>query len=261
VQCSSWGHPETSGYPTVDHFLSSAAMEPEGAEVLYSERLVRLPGLSTAYTPLPAWSATVSRADLSLREDAVVYWCGQSMQKHLPPWDGLFARIAREVPNAQFAFLQAPGAPELTARFLARLGAVFSAEGLRAEDHLAMPPPLEPARFMAALGVADMALDPIGWSGCNSLLEGLAHDLPFVTWPGATMRGRHGLAILRGMGIEDGIAASADDYVAAAVRLGRDAEARAALKALVAERKGRLYGQTAWIDPMMAFLREAARGA
>jgi predicted O-linked N-acetylglucosamine transferase (SPINDLY family) len=260
VQCSSWGHPETSGYPTVDHFLSSAAMEPEGAEALYSERLVRLPGLSTAYTPLPACTAAVTRADLGLRDDAVVYWCAQSLQKHLPPWDGLFARIAREAPNAQFAFLRAPGAPELTALFQARLRSAFAAEGLKADDHVAMLAPLEPARFMAALGLADLALDPIGWSGCNSLLEGLAHDLPFVTWPGATMRSRHGLAILRGMGIEDGIAASADDYVATAVRLGSDAEARAAFKALVAERKGRLFGQTAWVEPMKAFLREAVRG-
>src|SRR6185312_6421819 len=84
VQCSSWGHPQTSGYPTIDHFLSSAAMEAEGADAFYSERLVRLPGLSTAYTPLPGAPAVVGRADLGLREDAVVYWCGQSLQKHLP---------------------------------------------------------------------------------------------------------------------------------------------------------------------------------
>jgi predicted O-linked N-acetylglucosamine transferase (SPINDLY family) len=259
VQCSSWGHPETSGYPTIDHFLSSAAMEPEDSHAFYSERLLRLPGLSTAYTPLPASSAAVSRSEIGLRDDAVVYWCGQSLQKHLPHWDGLFARIAREIPSAQLVFLQTPGAPDLTALFQARLQAAFAAEGLEASDHVAMLPPLPPTRFMAALALADVALDPIGWSGCNSLLEGLACDLPFVTWPGKTLRSRHGLAILNEMGVEDGVASSADDYVATAVRLGRDAGARAALKALVAQRKGRLYGQKAWIEPMKTFLREAAR--
>lgn len=258
VQYVSWGHPATSGYPTFDWYLSSEAMEPRDAEAAYSERLVRLPGLSTAYTPLPASDSTLRRADLGLRDEAVVYWCGQSLQKHLPQWDGLCARIARRVGDCQFAFLEAPAAPRLNTLFLERMRAAFAAEGLKADRHIVLLPHLEPARFMAALGLSDVALDPIGWSGCNSLLEGLAHDLPFVTWPGETMRSRHGLAILQEMGVDEGIAGSADDYVALAARLGRDPDARLALRARIAERKARLYGRMDWIEPLKAFLRSAA---
>jgi predicted O-linked N-acetylglucosamine transferase (SPINDLY family) len=262
AQCASWGHPETSGYPTLDVFLSSAAMEPPGADAGYSERLVRLPGLSTAYTPLPADGAALRRADLGLRDGAIVYWCGQSLQKHLPQWDPLFARIAREIGahdgDCQFAFLQAPSAPQLDAVFLERMGAAFAAEGLDAERHIVLLPHLEPARFMAALGLADLALDPIGWSGCNSLLEGLAHDLPFVTWPGRTLRSRHGLAILQEMGVEDGVAVGPSGYVALAVRLGLDDGLRGELRAKIAERKARLYGRTDWIEPLKALLQHLA---
>jgi predicted O-linked N-acetylglucosamine transferase (SPINDLY family) len=60
------------------------------------------------------------------------------------------------------------------------------------------------------------------------------------------------------MGIEEGVASSAEDYVQTAVRLGGNPEGRAALKVLIAQRKGRLYGQDGWIEPMKAFLREAA---
>jgi protein O-GlcNAc transferase len=262
AQCVSWGHPETSGYPTLDYYLSSAAMESEGGEAAYSEHLVRLPGLSTAYAPLPASAAPLARADLGLREGAIVYWCGQSLQKHLPQWDGLIARIARQVGekagDCQFAFLEAPAAPRLNALFQERMRTAFAAEGLEADRHIVLLPHLEPGRFMAALGLADLAVDSIGWSGCNSLLEGLAHDLPFVTWPGLTMRSRHGLAILQEMGVEEGIADSADGYVALAVRLGLDGEARQRLRARIAERKARLYGQTGWIESMKAFLRRIA---
>ena len=43
VQCNSLGHPETSGLPTIDYFLSSDLMEPLDAARHYTERLVRLP--------------------------------------------------------------------------------------------------------------------------------------------------------------------------------------------------------------------------
>lgn len=32
VQCATWGHPITTGMPTIDYFLSCDAAEPEGAE-------------------------------------------------------------------------------------------------------------------------------------------------------------------------------------------------------------------------------------
>jgi len=32
VQCTAWGHPLTSGLPTVDYYLSSELMEPENEQ-------------------------------------------------------------------------------------------------------------------------------------------------------------------------------------------------------------------------------------
>ena len=43
LQVAGWGHPVTTGLPSIDVFLSSAAMEPAGAESQYSEQLLRLP--------------------------------------------------------------------------------------------------------------------------------------------------------------------------------------------------------------------------
>jgi len=53
IQCVSWGHPVTTGLPTVDLFLSSDLMEPPEGDSHYTERLVRLPHLSICYEPLP----------------------------------------------------------------------------------------------------------------------------------------------------------------------------------------------------------------
>ncbi len=70
------------------------------------------------------------------------------------------------------------------------------------------------SKFGAAIGQCDVFLDSIDWSGCNSALESLPHNLPIVTLPGATMRGRHSAAILQMMGVTDTIAADVDGFVA-----------------------------------------------
>ena len=96
VQCASWGHPVTSGFPTIDYFISSDLMEPVGAADHYSERLIRLPNLSIYYEPSDVPPVGIDRAKLGLRASAVVYWCCQSLPKYLPQFDPVFARIAAE---------------------------------------------------------------------------------------------------------------------------------------------------------------------
>ena len=51
VQCNAWGHPDTSGFPTLDYYLSSDLMEPPDGAQHYTEQLVRLPNLSIYYEP------------------------------------------------------------------------------------------------------------------------------------------------------------------------------------------------------------------
>jgi protein O-GlcNAc transferase len=98
-QCTSWGHPVTSGFPTIDYFISSDLMEPANEEMHYSEKLVRLPNLSIYYEPVDVPPVQIGRAELGLRGDAAVYWCAQSLPKYLPQYDEVFARIASEVPG------------------------------------------------------------------------------------------------------------------------------------------------------------------
>ena len=68
VQCNSWGHPDTSGFPTLDYYLSSELMEPSDAKEHYTERLIRLPNLSIYYEPLdtPVVSLGRTRARAAL---------------------------------------------------------------------------------------------------------------------------------------------------------------------------------------------------
>jgi|HubBroStandDraft_1064217.scaffolds.fasta_scaffold00499_4 protein O-GlcNAc transferase len=260
VQAASWGHPDTTGLPTIDHYLSSDLMEPEAADAHYTERLIRLPNLSIAYEPLPPSAAVLSRAEIGVPEEAILYWCCQALYKYLPRHDRVFARIAAEVPEACFVFIEYPHGADVTAVFRARLDAAFAACGLDAAVHCRFVPPLTGARFAAIGRLADVFLDSLGWSGCNTTFEALASDLPVITLEGELMRGRHGSAILTMLGMTEMIARTPDEFVALAVTLGRDPEARRDLRRRIARDKHRLYHDPAAIDGLARYLEEAARG-
>ena len=259
TQCNSWGHPDTSGYPTLDYYLSSELMEPSDGQSHYTERLVRLPNLSIYYEPPATEAASLHRSDLGLRSAATVYWCGQSLFKYLPQFDRVFPRIARQVGECQFTFIEDAKSAHVTELFRKRLDGAFAAFGLRAGDYCNFLPRLGAQGFVAAIGRCDIVLDSIGWSGCNSTLESLAHDLPIVTMPGALMRGRHSMAILKMMGITATIAATIDDYVCTAVHLARDEQRRMGIKNHISRNKHRLYRDRDCILALEDFLNRVAR--
>ena len=260
VQCNSWGHPDTSGLPTLDYYLSSDLMEPPDGQNHYTERLVRLPNLSIYCEPIELPLARITRHDLALRSSGTVYWCGQSLFKYLPQFDVVFSRIACAVGDCQFAFIQYARSARITELFRQRLDRAFGAFGLRADEHCVFLPRLGHQQFIAATGQCDVFLDSIGWSGGNSTLESLPHDLPIVTMAGSLMRGRHSMAILKMMGVTETITETIDDYVSIAVRLGRDVPWRLAIKNRISENKHRLYRDRTCVTALEEFLNRVARG-
>lgn len=108
IQLTSWGHPNTSGLSTIDYYLSSDLMEPENAQEHYTEKLVRLPNLSIYYTPLTIETKAISKKDIDIAENEIMFWCCQSLFKYLPQHDDVFPRIAEELAKCKFVFIEAP---------------------------------------------------------------------------------------------------------------------------------------------------------
>ena len=253
VQCSSWGHPNTSGYPTIDYFLSSDLMEPPDGDDHYTETLVRLPNLSIYYDPPQIEDVTMTPADLGAREESVLYWCCQSLYKYLPRHDDVFPRIAKQVGDCQFVFIRHPS-DWVTERFRARLERTFSAHGLPWDRYCVFTERLEAAQFMAAMRVMDVFLDSVGWSGCNTTLEALGSGLPVVAYRGDLMRGRHTAAILEMMGITETIAETIEQYVDLAVRMGRDTHWRAKVARQMVANRHKAYCDQTSIKGLEEFL-------
>jgi hypothetical protein len=100
LQIAGWGHPVTTGLPTMDLFVSGELLEGQGAERHYREKLIRLPGTGVytelaAIEPLP-WQGPESSPDV-----VRFTLCHQPI-KFDPLDDVILTRIAKAVGRCEF---------------------------------------------------------------------------------------------------------------------------------------------------------------
>ena len=253
VQVVFGGHPETSGLPTMDYHLSSDLMESANAQSHYTEQLIRLPNLAVCYQLIPIQPEARTKQDLGMSERDIMFWCCQSLYKYLPQHDDVFPRIAQQLDNAKFVFIELPSEVS-TNVFRQRLARAFGEFNLNYQDYCLFLPRLNVNAFAGTTAIADVFLDNIGWSGNNTTMESTAFNLPIVTLPGEMMRSRHTMAILTMMGIEETIATNKEQYVQIAVHLGQDQAYRHQISQKIARNKHKLYGDLTPVRALENFL-------
>lgn len=258
IQCIAWGHPVTSGLPTIDYFLSNALMEPENAQAFYSEQLVCLPNIGVSYAKPQLPILTKTRSDFGLCDDAIIYLSCQSLHKYLPQHDPIFIAIAQRVPQAQFVFLSARQTYP-TEQFRQRLQQAFSQAGLNSEEFCVILPRQSETDYWNLNAVSDIFLDTLGWSGGNTTLEAIACGLPIVTYPGELMRGRHSYGILNMLGVTDTIASSESEYIDIAVRLGLDSSWRCSIVERMKLHHPQLFDDKLSVEGLEAFYKQAVQ--
>lgn len=254
VQCTTFGHPPTTGLPTIDYFISSDGMEPENASDHYTERLVTLPGIGLCVPQLAASPSGKSRKDFGFSDLDIVYLSPQSLFKYLPRHDDVFARIAEVVDDAVFVFIDGQF-PAWTNTFRNRLRDTFTTRGLDPEKHLRVLPRQSFDDFLRLNASGDVLLDTIGWSGCNTSLAALSQALPVVTMPCELAPSRPACAMLKQLGIVDTIANNVDEYVHIAIRLGKDRGWRNDIAQRIAEHRNQLFNDTRCVKSLEAFFR------
>lgn len=224
TQVGAWGHPVTTGLPTIDVFLSCDAMEPADAAAHYRERLIRLPGIGTRYMspPLPSH---VERRDLRLPEGRPLYLVPQALYKLHPDSDRLLVEIVRRDPSALFVLFELrPPSPSkvVNERLLRALGAVSA----QPATHLFWMPECSRADYLRINQACSVMIDTPHWSGGNASLDALHCGLPIVTLPGRFMRGRQSAAMLRLLGCDELICSTVDEFADIAVSVAHDGARR-----------------------------------
>ncbi len=251
VQAAMWGHPETSGLPTIDCFLSGDGLEPDDGEAHYTERLVRLPNLGCHYARQP--DEQTRPADLpDLPGSGPLFVCPGTSFKYMPAHDWIHAEIARRLGGGRFVFFSQQ--PRWTALLSERLRAAFAARGLDLDAHVVFLPWLARSAFYSLLRRADVYLDTLGFSGFNTAMQAVECGLPLVTRQGRFMRGRLASAILARMRLDELVAATDEHYVQLAVRLAQDEPLRQRIRGDLLARQAILFDDLEPIRGLESFL-------
>ena len=260
VQVASWGHPETTGLPTIDFYLSAEYLEPPRAQDHYCERLVALPGLGCCYIRPQVTARQPDFAAWGISRTTPLYVCPGVPFKYAPAYDAVLVAIARAVDGCRFIFFS-HYLQYLTERLKGRLSKAFQAASLSFDEHVTFIPWQDSAGFHGVLENAHVFLDTIGFSGFNTAMQGVECGIPIVTRDGAFMRGRLASGILKRMDMSELVADSNDTYVALAVRLGTDVDYRNDVRRRIAERREVLFGDVEPIRALETFLTRAVAEA
>jgi predicted O-linked N-acetylglucosamine transferase (SPINDLY family) len=260
TQAAAWGHPVTSGLPTVDYYLSAEAFEPPDGNLHYSERLVRLPRLGVYYEPPaetpsdpPLEAAATDRGDAG----GPMLVCAGTPFKYAPEHDAVLVEIARRLGLCRFHFFTYRDG-SLSRRLLARLHQAFSAAGLDGADYLVLQPWASASEFHRILRSADVFLDTIGFSGFNTVMQALECHLPVVTCRGRFMRGRLGSGIMERVTLSRLVAEDPARYVDLVVSLAEDSTARSRLREELREKLPLAYRDPSAIEGLERFLLSVA---
>lgn len=253
VQAASWGHPETTGLPTMDYYLSAEDFEPPGAQENYSERLISLPHLGCCYQPSPVTLVNPDMARVDVEPGVPILICPGTPYKYAPRYDRVLVEIAKKVGRCRFVFF-IPHMADLTEKLRHRLAAVFGESGLDLNEFASFIPWQPKPAFYGLMKRADVYLDTIGFSGFNTAMQALECGLPPVTREGHFMRGRLTSGILRRLGLPELIAATEEEYIMLALKLATDKDFRQGIRGRIEAGRNALYGDLEPVRSLEKFL-------
>ena len=205
-----------SGIEAMDYLITDPRLSPPGAEVYFSEKLLRLPYGRLAYNPpiapLLETGEVGSKTFVSfnrfakLNDEVVEVWA--AILCELPDWNLL---------------LKADGGGD--ASLVAALHARFGQHAIEPE-RIVIDGYGAYGEMMEVYANSAIALDPFPFSGCATTCDALWMGLPVVTLPGDTLASRQTASLLAVLGKDAWIAQDADSYVSKTVALACDEAAR-----------------------------------
>jgi predicted O-linked N-acetylglucosamine transferase (SPINDLY family) len=253
VQVASWGHPDTTGLPSIDYYLSADLLEPNDSEEFYTEQLIKLPNLGSYHKPSSVMPISMNLEQFGIKIDQPLLICPGTPFKYLPQYDHIFVAIAKRLQRCQFIFFIYQN-KALTHLFQERLANHFSESGLNSKDYCIFIPWQPKSSFFGLMTRADIYLDTIGFSGFNTAHQAIECGLPIATLEGRFMRGRLASGILKKIGLQELIAQDEDDFVDLVVKITNNQEYNHLIRNKIVKNRNFLYRDLEPIRALEKFL-------
>ena len=231
IQVNYLGYPATTGADFIDYILVDPFVVPVDQQPFFSERLVHLPDCYQCNDDKrPISDHTPSRAECGLPENGFLFCCFNNTYKITPDFFDIWMRLLDAV-SGGVLWLMDDNFWEK-----ANLAREAAARGI-APERIVFAPKLPPPDHLARHRLADLFLDTLPYNAHTTASDALWAGLPLVTCAGATFAGRVAGSLLRAIGLPELVTCSLEEYEALALRLSRDGDLLAALRARLARNK------------------------
>ncbi|MBF0166568.1 MAG: hypothetical protein HQL45_02970 [Alphaproteobacteria bacterium] len=252
VQMAYLDYVSTTGLAQIDYRIHDRIHLTEAEAALYSEKPLWMEGDIFVYEP-PAYAPDVAPPPC-LTNGYVTFGSFNAAFKIGEPSIALWCAVLNEIRDARFVM----ASPNLKyAATQERMQGLFRKHGI--ETHrLTLLGEADHAQQLARYALVDLVLDSLPYSGGLTTCEALWMGVPVLTLSGDRVAGRHSTSHLSAIGHPELIAASPDDFVERACRLGRDVKNISALRNSLRDemRRSILCDVGGYADRFTAALRE-----
>ncbi|MDH5833180.1 tetratricopeptide repeat protein [Luteimonas kalidii] len=228
VQVNWLAYPGTSGAPWIDHVVADRFVLPEALAPHFSEQVAWLPRCFQPSDTSRALPAPPARDGCGLPDDATVLCCFNNSYKLNPASVARLLAVLRGAPGSVLWLLSGPGGSDARLRDVARAAGVDPA---RLVFMAKQPHP----DYMARLQLADLFLDTHPYNAHTTASDALWAGCPVLTCPGDTFASRVAGSLNHHLGLHEMNVDSDEAFVARAIGLAQDADARSALRRRLAD--------------------------
>lgn len=235
VQICYLGYPGSAGGRFVDYIVGDDYTVPAGAELLYPEKVIRIPPTYQINDYLARYLLPRAKRrpkELTQPGGPIIGMFNNVNKVSSEVW-AVWMRILRAMPEATLWMLE-PGE-------VARKNLIEAANlaGI-ASTRLAFAPKLKQDAHMARMQYCDLMLDPWPYGGHTTTGDALFSGVPVVALEGTNFASRVSGGLLRAAGLGQLVLTNVDAYVETALALLREPQALARIRAQLIRNRARL---------------------
>lgn len=227
VQVAYLGYPGTTGVQGMDYMVADPVTIPPALRRHYSEKILYMPD---CYQPnddkREAASTAPTRAEAGLPEDAVVFCSFNSPYKVSPDEFDIWMKLLDRVPGSVLWFYAPPEKAQKNILKEAKRRGI-------GPDRIVFAGYADQKDHLARLALADVFLDTFAVNAHTTASDALWAGVPVVTKTGKQFAARVATSLVSAAGVPELAASTSQQYQALALKLARDPQYLADVKARV----------------------------